>query len=89
MLNQPETLRQARRWDGVKARYLTLGLCSPCAAQAAWGHQIGFSRIMPPCDECFPIVIRLPGRGAGDWRSDQASNLNTRPSEGFFCPPEG
>jgi hypothetical protein len=66
----PETLRQAKRWDEVKVHYQRKGLCGSCAAQAAWGSQIGFSRIMPPCDDCFPIVVRFPGKGAGDWRSD-------------------
>jgi hypothetical protein len=65
-----ETLRQAQRWEQVKAHYQGKGLCGPCAAQAAYGHQIGFTRVNPPCDACFPIVIRFPGQGAGDWRTD-------------------
>lgn len=67
----PETLRQARRWDEVKADYLRQGLCGPCAAQAAYGHQLGWHRISPPCDVCFPIVVRFPGKGTGDWRSSR------------------
>lgn len=66
---QLEALRLVPRWDQVKAQYVNHGLCSLCAAQAAWGHQDGFRRIMPPCDECFSIIVRLPGKGAGDWRS--------------------
>lgn len=65
----PETQRQAERWDEVKAHYLRQGLCGPCAAQAAYGHQLGWRRVLPPCDVCFPIVVRFPGKGAGDWRS--------------------
>lgn len=65
----PETLRQAERWEEVKTHYQGKGLCSPCSAQAAWGTQLGFSRVHPPCDACFPLVVRFPSKGAGDWRS--------------------
>jgi hypothetical protein len=67
----PETQRQAERWDEVKAHYLRQGLCGHCSAQAAWGHQLGWRRISPPCDGCFPIVVRFAGKGAGDWRSSK------------------
>ena len=66
----PETQRQAQRWDAVKAHYLRKGLCAVCAAQAAYGHQLGFGRVKPPCDACVPLVTRFPGKGAGDWRTD-------------------
>lgn len=34
---QPETLRQAQRWDARKRSHQQAGLCSPCAAALAWG----------------------------------------------------
>lgn len=52
MNRAPETMRQARRWDEIAARYRTRGLDPACAAQLAWGHQIGFSQVRPVCDEC-------------------------------------
>jgi hypothetical protein len=57
MTDQPETLRQARRWDQVKAGYLKRGLCSPCAAQLAWGQQLGPSHAAPPCRECSALLF--------------------------------
>ena len=55
-----ETPRQARTFSTVKGHYLTLGLCSPCAAQAAFGHQLGFSRSKPPCNSCRAIIASFP-----------------------------
>lgn len=57
---RPETLRQARSWQQVLGVYRTAGLCDRCAAQAAYGHAVGFSLIHPPCQGCVPIVARLP-----------------------------
>ncbi len=54
-----ETLDQARAWDRVKGRYLRAGLCHRCAAQAAFGHQVGaggWNAIHPPCADCAPLV---------------------------------
>jgi hypothetical protein len=61
----PETLRQARRWDETAARYRTRGLDPVCAAQLAWGHQVGFSQVHPVCDECAtklmgPVSVPSP-----------------------------
>lgn len=59
----PETLAQAAEWERTKARYLGLGLCHKCAAQAAYGHQLhagGWSVINPPCSTCAAIVAQLP-----------------------------
>lgn len=64
-----ETLRQARTFDSNKRHYVSLGLCSPCAAQAAWGHQLGFSECKPPCQECQPHVDTLPVPKPNQWRS--------------------
>lgn len=64
-----ETLRQAQTFDYNKNHYVKLGLCSPCAAQAAWGHQLGFSKSKPPCQECRPLVACFPVKEASNWRS--------------------
>lgn len=64
----PETLAQARTWEIVKGNYLADGLCYPCAAQAAWGHQAGWSGIRPPCDDCAPVVAGFPVAAGGHWR---------------------
>lgn len=64
-----ETPRQARTFSTVKGHYLTLGLCSPCAAQAAFGHQLGFSRSKPPCNSCRAIIASFPVEEPGPWRS--------------------
>lgn len=64
-----ETLWQARSFDTNKRHYQGLGLCGPCAAQAAWGHQLGFSRIDPPCGVCQPLVDTFPVDKPGMWRS--------------------
>jgi hypothetical protein len=46
----PETLSQAINWTTVKTRYRRAGLCEGCAGQAAYGHQLSFRRINPPCE---------------------------------------
>lgn len=65
-----ETLRQARTFDATKAHYERLGLCRICAAQAAWGQQLGFSWIKPPCHGCQPLVDTFPVSKPGRWRSN-------------------
>lgn len=64
-----ESLRQARTFDSNKRHYVSLGLCSPCAAQAAWGHQLGFSKSKSPCQGCQPLVDSFPVRRSNKWRS--------------------
>lgn len=77
----PETQRQARRWTVTRTHYLLTGLCEACAAQAAWGHQLGFKssarrnwperdrHIKPPCDCCLAAVNALPVEIPGSpWR---------------------
>ena len=80
--DRTETMRQARTWDMVKTKYVAAGLCHKCAAQAAWGHQLGFGfrstrnwpdedrGIKPPCETCAPIVATFPvPAGTGSpWR---------------------
>jgi hypothetical protein len=68
--NDPvESNRQARTFDSTKLRYQRLGLCRFCAAQASWGHQLGFSRSNPPCDECQPLVDTFPVAKPERWKS--------------------
>jgi hypothetical protein len=55
--DRPETLRQAQTWEAVKTHYLNAGLCNPCAGQAAYGHQLGFTRIKNPCKPCQKIIL--------------------------------
>jgi hypothetical protein len=57
--DRPESLRQAEIWTTVKNHYLAAGLCDGCAGQAAYGAQLGFRRIKPPCDHCSYIVLPL------------------------------
>lgn len=64
-----ETVRQARTFDTTKAHYERLGLCRTCAAQAAWGQQLGFSRVNPPCHDCQSLVDTFPIAKPGRWRS--------------------
>lgn len=53
----------------TKDHYVALGLCSVCAAQAAYGHQIGFIRTNAPCSSCLPLILALPVNEPGEWRS--------------------
>jgi hypothetical protein len=68
--DEPETKAQARAFERKRRRYRRLGLCHPCASQAAWGHQCGFQKINDPCAECQPIVKALPTPGpkGSPWR---------------------
>lgn len=65
-----ETVRQATTFEGVRKHYIRLGLCSRCAAQAAFGHQLGFSRSKSPCPVCQPIVDQFPTAKPNRWRSN-------------------
>jgi hypothetical protein len=68
--SRPETRRQVETWDRNKRHYVQLGLCSRCAAQAAWGHQLGFTEVHAPCGGCLHVVIGFPVNEPGEWRSD-------------------
>lgn len=48
--DKPETHRQATTWENTKNKYKGAGLCNGCAGQAAYGHQLGFHKIKPPCE---------------------------------------
>lgn len=68
--DKPETARQAQTWENTKNKYVAAGLCNGCAGQAAYGHQMGFHRIHPPCGSCRgrtvppELVDRHGDRGA-------------------------
>ena len=59
----PETLRQARRFDEMATRYRRAGLHDACAAQVAWGRQLGASKVRAACDECAARIRSLPDSG--------------------------
>jgi hypothetical protein len=83
--DRPETLREAIRWQTVKNHYVTLGLCHVCAAQAAYGHQIGFTRINQPCAVCATVVAGLPDETANGWRSQSYEKAH---KGAYGLPPE-
>lgn len=69
-VDPPETLRQAQRWDSAVTRYTRAGLCARCASQAAWGGQIGYTRVHAPCEYCAAIVADFPGaEHVNGWRT--------------------
>ena len=66
----PETIRQAHTWETVKRQVLRAGLCEKCAAQYAWGCQIGFTLSHPPCGACTEVVAQHGGRERPNgWRT--------------------
>jgi hypothetical protein len=82
---RPETIDQARRWDVVKARAIAFGMCNRCAAQYAWGLQIGFARSHPPCGSCALLI----GPVIGEARPNGWKNLhleNVGPAGTGKCP---
>jgi len=96
---KPETASQASSWTVRKNKYLVLGLCEACAAQAAWGHQLGFAPhehvrsgrtvlegINPPCTECAPIVAEFPVEGAGGWRKHPVAMIGGYGREPWSAP---
>lgn len=66
---KPETHQQAAEWDRRNNGYIRLGLCYRCASQAAWGHQLGFSVVHPPCEGCQPLVATFPEEKSNGWRT--------------------
>ncbi len=81
-MHTAETHRQASTWQNVKNKYLNRGLCHPCAGQAAWGHQNGFSSIHEPCLACQPVVDNLPVDKKGPWRGIDASGWGRKAEKG-------
>ena len=63
----PETTEQAREWQRFYGWYDRAGLCPRCSAQGAWGHQLGFSNVKPPCNPCAVIVADFPAKVSNGW----------------------
>lgn len=68
-LSQPETRSQARTHDRYARAYLDAGLCSGCAYQAAYGHQLGFANVRPLCGRCVAVAAKFPTAKANGWRA--------------------
>lgn len=66
---RPETPSQAATWERVQLNARVAGLCDACAAQFAWGAQLGFTNVHPPCKACRSIVDALPSLRPNGWRS--------------------
>ncbi len=68
-LRRAETQDQALHLDRNASDYRRAGYCDPCSAQAAWGHQCGFSLVRPPCDACrgLPLPDRHDHPRAQRW----------------------
>ena len=90
MTVKPETIRQAETWERTKNAYRTRGICWSCSAQAAYGHQLGFLRVVPPCNLCAQAIALLPKIEANGWRSQSVSSSATwrtaRPSASTTAP---
>lgn len=70
----PETYAQATAWERVKGNAERHGLCVACAAQYAWGTQLGFARTTrAPCAACAPLVAGLPSPAMNGWRRVEGS----------------
>ena len=69
---QSESSRQATIWESVRASYAASGFCPSCAAQAAYGHQLGFSQVPSVCDSCRgrKATWRRAGDGARRWTGE-------------------
>lgn len=67
-VERAESLREAIEWDTTKNQYLRLGLCYRCAVAAAYGHQLGFARVVQPCRLCVTVVAAFPMAAANGWR---------------------
>lgn len=82
MSELPETLEQAETWDKTRNHYSRFGLCDQCAAQAAWGHENGWSDLNQPCSKCAELVTTLPVSQLDGWRSFQRGHTgDTAPSQ--------
>lgn len=74
-LRRPETKGQAQRWDAIKRHAHTLGgLCYPCAVAFAYGTQLGYAQVNPPCPACAAVVASWPVCQLNGWRSLNASH---------------
>lgn len=69
--DRTETLEAAREHARIANRYRSAGLCSMCAPQAAYGAQLGWSKVDRPCKKrCQAVVATFPGEPkVNGWRS--------------------
>lgn len=79
-IHQTESAGEARWHQTTTNAYLAAGLCHSCAAQAAYGHQLGWSKVNQPCTVCRPIVAAFPQPQVNDWRSKPRDASKTLPA---------
>lgn len=65
----PAELVDAKEFGVMNNRCHSLGLCTSCAPQAAYGHQERFAAVKPPCSSCLPIILGFPTNEPGECRS--------------------
>jgi hypothetical protein len=85
---EPESATQAATWQTTTTRYIALGLCPRCAAQAAYGHQLGFSRVEPPCADCLSVVEGFDMEKPNGWRKASRERLRNALT-GALSPTRG
>jgi hypothetical protein len=73
--DKPETIRQAKRWDVWCDEYADTGFCPVCSAQAAWGHQLGFTQVRAVCSVCTGMTP--PYASAKQWVNGDAQELRS------------
>jgi len=69
MSSRPETIGQARTFDSRASQYRRAGLCDVCAAQCAFGHQKGFTKVRQPCPDCISLIRLFPREALNGWRA--------------------
>ncbi|GAA2089403.1 hypothetical protein [Aeromicrobium tamlense] len=77
-IHHPETPKQARQWETVKNCAHGAGLCYPCAAEFAYGVQLGFTAVDPPCPNCTQVMLSWPVGKSNGWRSVRGSAHHAR-----------
>lgn len=73
----PETPRQAQTWDGNYRAYKAAGFCPTDAAQASWGHQIGFTLSNPVGDCCRGKTPPKDLERANRWANREAAEVES------------
>ena len=69
MTKRPESIGQAKAFDTRAGVYRAAGLCDACAAQAAFGHQLSFAQVRPPCPHCVSLIRLFPIEALNGWRA--------------------
>lgn len=82
----PETASEAAEYDKRVSRYRRAGFCDACAGQAAWGGQLGFSNVRPPCPTCTGLTPPAgTGVRAAAWAGEPTAD--TTPTDHPQRPP--